>query len=224
MARMGTDGSLLHTNLDLCVSFQWCFSGSWKLSSFGSLGKAFFQWLIIPGYSFVRDLGILKPVTRTSLEHLVKFSGEVPAVSYQHQCGLPSWGGHCLEQPPWLDSLRLSPAVMLAGAGSKAVEGPLIICCPWPRWQLLYFYLPPRNCLWLQLPSLQLHQIPFSPEAWAALVDKAPFFPRHARPSFYYLTFWEMFYFLSRKKRSVRHGVDKTPSCSMYTSVWSPVS
>lgn len=106
-----------------------------------------FQWLIIPGHSFIRDLGILKPVTRTTLSHVVKFSSKAPAVSHQHWYGLPSWGGQCLEQPAGLSSRGTSPAVMLAGAGSMAVEGALIICCVWPRWWPPSFCLPLRSCL-----------------------------------------------------------------------------
>lgn len=194
----GTDGSFLHTNLDVCVSFQWCLSGSWELSHFGSLSKTFSQWLIIPGHSFVRDLGISKPVTRTSLGHLVKFSSEVPAVSYQHRCGLPSWGGHCLKQPAPSGSRRPSPAVMLAGAGSRAVEGPLITCCPWPRWRPPSFGLPLRNIVCgyscLHCNSIRLL---FLQELEQQQQTRLPSPPRMLVPVYFiYFAFWETFYLL----------------------------
>lgn len=178
-----------------------CRSGSWELSSFVLLAKTVFQWLIIPAHSFVRNLGISKPVTRTSLGHPVKFSRKVPAVSHQHRCGLHSWGGYCLQQPTQPGSPRPSPALMLAGARSRAVEGPLIIRYPWQRWWPPSVCLPLRNvvcgCSCLRCNSTRLL---FLQELKEQQQRRLPCPPGMLVPVYcIYLTFWETFYLLSRK-------------------------
>jgi len=68
---------------------------------------------------------------------LVKFSDEVPAVSYPHQRGLAAGPATASSSP--------SPAATLAGARGRAVEGPHHGLLPWPRRWPPSFCRPLRN-------------------------------------------------------------------------------
>lgn len=155
----GTNGSFLHANLDVCVSFQRCLSGIWELSSSGSLGKNFFSMAHHPRTLFHKEFGYFKACHQDCPRPIVKFGrcqlkatavvwarSQAVTASAAHMAGLRAPHlQRCWQEwaaGPW--KVHSSPAVPGQGGGLPLTASLL-------------------ETLWLQLPSLQLHQMPFFP-------------------------------------------------------------
>lgn len=143
-------------------------SKEFELSSSGSLGKTFFQWRD-PRTLFHKGFGYFKACHQDCPRPIVKFSRcQVEAATL---VWAPSRGNHCLWAP------------RLQGCWQEWAPGPWKVH-PSPAVPLTASFL---ETLWLQLPSLQLYQMPFSPGATTAASDKVHFSLRNSSPSFFYL-------------------------------------
>lgn len=175
----GTDGSFLHANVDVCVSFQRCLSGIWAVQ-FWITGKTFFSMTHChPRTLFQKGFGYFKACHQDCPRPIVKFSERLPEATAL----VGSQPGQSLPlQPMWPGSESLT----CRDAGRRGQQGrgrSIHHLLPWPRgWPPLTASL---ETLRLQMTSLQLHQMPFSPGTRTAQSDKVHFSLRNSSASLF---------------------------------------